>query len=350
MTGVIFMKHEFEVVVIGGGCIGSSVLFSLKERGHSQLALIDQGRRTTSATAQSGGMLRIFHEDPRHTLLATRSASKFLRLRREKILSGSNARSGSLYFFHHDRSSSFEASLRIMDDAGSCFEVIPPARGAKEFPQFNWSAKDLAVYESTGTHLDPLLFANELIKGSKAQTFEDSLVQQITYNDGHYKFQLGEKLIVTKQLVLAGGVGMLPLLHRLQINLPLVAKSITTYRSNDAMQSVDLCLPNYFDRETLEYGRFSNSSEMILSRLDPCRLKISTEQHHWEEHMGQDCYAPDRQGLITSLPDHPHLTVVSGWGGTGLKFALEIGDLVAERITTSPQRKEMLGELSIPTT
>ena len=59
-------SFDFDIAIIGGGCIGSSILYELCHRGFSNIVLIDHGRKTTSATANSGGMLRIFHENTEH--------------------------------------------------------------------------------------------------------------------------------------------------------------------------------------------------------------------------------------------------------------------------------------------
>jgi glycine/D-amino acid oxidase-like deaminating enzyme len=341
-------QHMFDIAVVGGGCIGSSILFSLKEHGYDNIALVDRGRSSTSATSQSGAMMRLFHEDPRHTMLAVKSAAHYRRLRRERIVTGSDLRSGSLYFFNRNRYPSFEASLRVMDDAGSCFEVIPPARGAKEFPQFNWEPSDLAIYESTGTHLNSLSFSNELITHSQAKLFDDEIVQNILHADGFYKIELENQVILAKQIILAGGVAMLPLLRKLGISLPLISKEIVIYRSK--REDNLFHLPNYFDRETFEFGRFSDPTELVMSDLKPKRLAFFEEPKEFTKHVAADCYAPDRQGFMISPPSQPNLLVVSGWGGTALKFALEIGQMVAQRLPVRSHRREGFYELSLPTT
>ncbi len=339
--------NEFDIVVIGGGCIGSSILFSLKEQGHNNIALIDRGRNSSSATAQSGAMMRLFHEDPRHTTLAVRSAVHHRRLRRERVVSGSDVRSGSLYFFNRNRYSTFEASLRIMDEAGSCFEIVTPARGMKEFPQFNWNPSDLAIYESTGNHLNAVGFSNELITHSEAKLFDDEMVQSISQVNSHYKIELENQIIRAKQVILAGGVAMLPLLKELGISLPLISKEIVIYRSR--CENRFLHLPNYFDRETLEFGRFSDPTEIALSVPEPRRLASLDNLNKWTRSTASDCYAPDRQGFMIAPPSHPHLLVVSGWGGTALKFALEIGHQVARNFPLYAQTKEVVYDLSLPT-
>ena len=43
----------------------------------------------------------------------------------------------------------------------------------------------------------------------------------------------------------------------------------------------------------------------------------------------EDCYSPNRQGVLGQVPGHRRLLLATGWGGTAFKFALEVGYRVA---------------------
>lgn len=320
------MNKPFDVVVVGGGCIGSSILHSLMLQGKKHVALVDRHRHTTSATANSGGMMRIFHEDPRHTQLAIQSTLLLKRYRSAGFIKTDLCCNGSLYFFDRRRYEQFEASMALMDDAGCSFEIVTPQSGRKDFPEFRWSDNDLAVYESTGKQIDPLLLNQELLRASEHQgatLFEDQHVHHITRTSHGYELHLEATSIYANQVVLAGGAAMIPLIHKLKISIPLVAKRLTSYLTANRPEYQHL--PNYFDRETLEYARFGMGTHMLFSKPLLERLHIPTEVGPFTEQTADDSYAPERQGFIYTPEDYPGLTVVSGWGGTAFKFALEIG-------------------------
>lgn len=341
--GKQIMKDKFDILVVGGGCIGSSILFALASRGEKHIGLVDSGRRTTSATANSGGMIRMFHENPQHTELAIRSSELLEKYRRDRCIDIDVKCNGNLYFFDRSRYKSFETSLSRMDDAGCCYEVISAIAGRKIFPEFLWNDDDMAVYESTGKHVDPLALVDELLSYSQsrsAQVFDDSDVLSIAVKNGDYQLILADRVLTAKKLILAGGARMLPLLATLDINLPLESKEIrtTVARASIAYET----MPNYFDRETLDYARFGGGDHVVLSSANASRLKLDEPPFVVAERTANDCYAPNRVGLIVSPSNHRNITVVSGWGGTAFKFALEIGRRTSDVVTHS-----ILGEEGI---
>lgn len=334
------MSKPFDVTVVGGGCIGSSILYSLMLQGKKNIALIDRNRQSTSATANSGGMMRVFHEDPRHTQLAIQSTMLLKRYRSTGQLKTDVCYNGSLYFFDRRRYETFEASMALMDEAGCSFEIVTPQSGRKDFPEFRWDDHDLAVYESTGKQISPTLLNQELLLACERQgatLLEDQHVYDITRNANGYELHLDGSSVLTDQVILAGGAGMLPLLRNLGVVTPLVAKRLTSYLTVNRPEY--LHLPNYFDRETLEYARFGNGSHILFSKPSLERLLIPSNLGPFTEQTADDCYAPDRQGLILAPPEYPGMTIVTGWGGTAFKFALEIGRTSAASVKQSSHER-----------
>lgn len=335
------MNNHFETLILGGGCIGSSILFALNRLGIKNTALVDSGLKTTSATSQSAGMLRSFHENPVHTELAIRSRQLLDTYRREESLHIKLVCSGSLYFFHKDRLEGFEKSLKIMQDNGCAYEIITPSLGQKEFSEFHWGDDDLAIYESNGTYLNPLMLVGELQSYSEAQgasIFSDTKIHHIELTDGRYHLVADGRTFSAKQLILAGGAAMLPLLRDIDIDLPLEDSQLSLFTSPSV--STKMSLPNYFDRETLEHGRLTPGCLPLISTQAPERLKCLGTDPNSIEIRASDSYAPGRLGLIVNPPGHPHMTVATGWGGTALKFSLEIGHRCAERLTSKSKKHQ----------
>jgi glycine/D-amino acid oxidase-like deaminating enzyme len=317
--------YEFDHVVIGGGCIGSSILSALTKIEAGSLALIDIGRKTTSATASSGGMLRVFHENPEHVKLAL--ANYHLLQKNYKSCVKPN---GSLYFFNPSRFAGHQASLALMAADNYPYEVLTRAQGAERFPYFHWQENEWAIYEPLGTHLDPAAFVEQMLSDSVqrgATLLEPFEVQRICPYLDRYRICCDEGTVTAKSLVLAGGARLIPRLYDLGLTLPLEVKTIKS-RVGKKMDS-DLILPNFFDRETLDFARLGPGPEVILSAVKTQRIKSPITTGSFEEKEAVDCYAPNRQGFIGVIPGHPRLTLATGWGGTAFKFALEVGQRVA---------------------
>ena len=343
------MIQSFDVIVIGGGCIGSSILYSLMLQGQKNIALVDSNRNSSSATANSGWMMRIFHEDPRHTQLAIQSTELLKRYRTAGLLKTDVCCNGSLYFFDRRRYEQFEPSMTLMDEAGCSFEIVTPQSGRRDFPEFRWSDNDLAIYESTGKQMSPTLLSQELLltcQRQGASVFDNHAVTNITRSDRGYEVHSERASLRSAQVILAGGAGMLPLLSQLNISTSLTAKRLTSYLADNRREY--LHLPNYFDRETLEYARFGNGKNVLFSQRSLERLLLPQDQTSFVEQTADDSYAPDRQGFILSPPQYPGMTIVSGWGGTAFKFALEIGRSSAATIQLTSSERTVLHAAGTP--
>jgi glycine/D-amino acid oxidase-like deaminating enzyme len=164
-------------------------------------------------------------------------------------------------------------------------------------------------------------------------------VQRLSIYADHYRISGDNQAVTTKTLILAGGARLIPRLRDLGLNLPLKEKMLTSYIAEkiDADEGI---LPNYFDRENLEYGRFSAGRNDYIS--NPKTQRILGQR--WSEPMksisANDCYAPHRLGFSGKIPGLPRLYLATGWGGTGFKFALEIGNRVANAVEADqPERR-----------
>jgi len=386
-------SYDFDITIIGGGCIGSSILHELTRRGFCNIGLIDCGRNSMSATVSSGGMIRVFHENPTHIELALGNYSLLKKYQASGVLKQRMMFNGSLYFFNKHRYIEFQKNLEIMDGANYPFEVFTTACGRKHFPQFLWNDNEWAIYEPQGTQLTPSLFTENLLTSSinaGAMILDDLSVLRFSHHRDYYRISGNEATITTKILILAGGARLLPRLKDLGLNLPLESKMITTYiaikskncipthyssippdnsnkniqktnadthlnKKRNGMEKTSLnneylnivepqttwFQPNYFDRETLNFACLGQASYVTLSSPEEQRLIDRPWERSYEEKSELDCYAPNRIGYAGQISGLPHLHLATGWGGTGFKFALEIGNHIATAIDLGkPERRQ----------
>ncbi len=329
-------SFEFDITIVGGGCLGASILFELTRLGFGNIGLLDKGRKTVSATASSGGMLRVFHESPEHLDLALSNHFRLKAFEAAGVFTEKMMANGSLYFFHKNRLEAYLDNINKMKVAGYPAEVVEAKEGSNRFPEYNWKTDELAIFEPLGTQLSPGQFTEDLLLGSQARganVVDNFEVLRIGSYLDRYRICGEESSVTTKILILAGGARLIPQLAALGLNLPFESVHITTHYA-EKIQS-DLVLPNYFDRETLSFGRFGGLGS--LDSVAPVILSDPEDQRmqkcFWREPIlkksNVDCYAPNRQGFAGRVPGLAGLIVASGWGGTGFKFALEVGKRVA---------------------
>ncbi|HXH30788.1 MAG TPA: FAD-dependent oxidoreductase [Bacteriovoracaceae bacterium] len=336
------MNYDFDTIILGGGSVGSSILFELSQCSKQRVALVDQGRYSAGATVHSGGMIRAFHESSDHVELALNSQKLLCEYQARGVLTEKSISCGNLYFFHKFRFSGYQQSLKMMEDAAHPFEVLSPIQGKRRFPEFNWKEDEWAIYEPTATHLNPMGFCQDLITQSMqngAKIFDHTEVTRLSRFRDQYKLFAGEKTFTCRILILAGGARMLPRLEDFGLSFPLEARTITSYTM---FKKPELNLPHFFDREKLEFGRMGLDPLMVMSDPETDRLVSRGWTKMIGKRQAQDCYAPNRVGLLGEVSGHSRLILATGWGGTAFKFSLGIGKKIAELIEeTLSERKRL---------
>lgn len=319
---------EFNGIIIGGGCVGASILAEASTR-VSHLALVDHGRMALSATAHSGGLMRVFHESIQHIELALGHQAllkDYVDL--DLLPSPKHAAAGGLYVFHRDRLANYHPGLRKMMEAQVPFEVLTHSQLVKRFSQFVWKEDDTAIFEPLAARMDPLSFTHYLLKESEsrgAKVFENFEVTRVCPYLDRYRVSGPQGTITARTVVLAGGARLLPLLRGLGLALDIEARELTSYLAEAPLLEG---APSIFDRETLHYGSFEKGFPTLLSTPDFNRL-ASKPFASFQKVVGMDAYAKGRQGFLGQVPGHRGLFIATGWGGTAFKFSLEIGRRIA---------------------
>lgn len=322
-------NQEFDIAIIGAGCIGSSIAYELTRRGYRNTVIIDNGRKHSSATASSGGMLRVFHENIEHVQLALNNFALLKKYQDRGILKEKHQPNGHLYFFNSRRYPHYAANFHKMESAGYAFEILTPVTGRAKFPQFKWSDDEWAVYEPLGTQLSPITFSDDLLSASQRSgltLFENFEVDRICHFRGQYKIFSQKTGVVAKTLILAGGARLLPHLTDLGISHSLKSNTLTVYHAEKKNEF--LTLPNYFDRETLDFARFGPGTHLIMGNPDSKRMNEIYWAGPLTEISAEDCYSPNRLGFAGFLMGQPRMMLATGWGGTAFKFSLEIGQRI----------------------
>lgn len=338
LDGARMRAQEFDTVILGGGCTGSTVAVELARRGYGAIGIVDSGREVESATANSGGMIRVFHESPDHVHMALRSRKMLDGYGKAGLLENGVTPNGCLYFFNKERYEGYQQNLKLMDEAGYRFEILTEVCGRKRFPEFRWKAGEWAVFEPEAAHLEPLAFASQMRKAAGgAVRMVEAEVQRIVHHRHEYRLFAGDQVVLAKTLVLAGGARMLPRLRDLGLNLPLEARPLSMFVA--PVQQSGPRRPNFFDRETLEFGRFGDPRNMVLSNPRTRRLLKRPARAEFKQRSALDCYAPGRHGFAGQVPGLPNLLVATGWGGTGFKFSFAIAEKIAKAVETlNPKR------------
>ena len=285
------MKTRFDVVIIGGGAVGSAAAFFLcKLAPQLKVLLLEKADDLGGgATGSWGSLLRVFSTLPQVSERATLSLPHFARFSEKVGEPLIFNQTGSLYFFKSfHRPLIYPRFEFISKVAQSPIEFIEFEEGRLRFPGYQWMPGDFAIYEVFAGFVEPASavwgWTNAAIKRGLSMMTR-SKVEEIRASgsgDAAVGVRLAEgSLIEAKSIVLAMGPWMMDSVVTKNIEpLPLlrVPIQINRYRS---LQPLPDRMPFFLDSETGSFGRIEGSDvlggyvEETLDSSDAFRQPMS---------------------------------------------------------------------------
>lgn len=168
------MKSEASVVVIGGGIVGSSILYHLVKAGWKDVVMVEKNELTSGSTCMAAGLLTQFNSSP--TLMRMRKYSSEMY---ESL--GAYDKVGSLRLASSkDQHLTLQRAVSTAKGVGLDVEMISPEEALKLMP---WaSPNDLysAVYLPNDGHIDPHGTTHAVAKAAKDLGAEINLNTRVT--------------------------------------------------------------------------------------------------------------------------------------------------------------------------
>jgi len=155
---------DVQVVIIGGGAMGTSLLYHLVKAGWSDVVLVEKNDLTHGSTWHAAGLCTHFAHNP--TIQELRATS--VRLYRDILPqeTGQNCgfhRSGAMRITRNpDRMDEFRHVAGLSDFTGYPLEVLTPERIAELHPLARLDGLLGGIYEPDDGHVDPSLATNAM--------------------------------------------------------------------------------------------------------------------------------------------------------------------------------------------
>jgi sarcosine oxidase, subunit beta len=356
-----------DVVVIGGGVIGCSISYFLSRLGISVTLVEAQKIGETGATANSGGILRVYDPDLSLAHLAMTGLSIF-RNWKELGLPGDSGytATGLLYLFSPTSTSIVKENLSQICNDSYPIELIPADEILHRFPQLKSSDWGGAIFEPKGGYGDCVRTAKSLAYGAKekgALLIEGSSVNEITVAlDQSYLVKTTSNYnLAANIVVLATGAYTPKLFSAIDIS----AKTIPApYLENS---SYSVAYPIIDENNTyvrpLTNNQFLCGSQKYEIIDDLTQLGLLQEEEIKDVRQrissllaseipfsyvggvkGIDGYTPNNKPLIGFGNKHPNLYFAVGFSGRGYKLSLAVGLGVAQQILSRIE-KTVIDEL-----
>ena len=217
------LPRETEVVVIGGGIVGTSAAYYLAWRG-VPVVLIEKGRVGGEQSSRNWGWCRQQNRDARELPLATKSLALWDRFRQELATDVGFRRCGLLYLSNDDAEIETWASwCRFAAGEGVISHALDSAAANERGAATGQSWRGGVFSESDGV-ADPSLAVPLIAKGIEAaggRVLQNCAVRGVLKEAGAVSGVVTERgEIKCRQVVMAGGAWASSFCHQLGIDFP----------------------------------------------------------------------------------------------------------------------------------
>ena len=256
------MKSHAQVVVIGGGVVGCSVIYHLTKLGMKDVVLIERSELTSGSTWHAAGGFHTLNADTNMAALQGYTIRLYRELEEITGQSCSLHHVGGITLAESPERFDFLKSARAMHrHMGLDTELITPEEIRKLSPITNTEGVLGGLYDPLDGHLDPSGTTHAYARAAQMQGAEISLRNRVLETnprtDGGWEVVTEQGTIVAENLVNAGGLWAREVGALAGIYLPLHPME-HQYFATDNIPAVferDQELPHVMDPEGESYLR-----------------------------------------------------------------------------------------------
>ncbi len=205
------MQSHARVVIVGGGCVGVNILYSLAKRGWTDIALLERTELTAGSTWHAAGLLPLYS----FSYSFGRIIAKTI-----EIYEGLEAETGQAVGFHkcgqlrvaetRDRMDEYLSYAAIAETQGVRAEILSPKQVKELWPLMEASPDLLgAVYNPDDGHIAPADVTQALAKGARnmgATIYRNTEVTGFAeLASGEWKVKTNQGDITCEHVVTASG-------------------------------------------------------------------------------------------------------------------------------------------------
>jgi sarcosine oxidase, subunit beta len=219
------LDRDAEIVIIGGGSSGSSILYHLAKRGVTNALLLERGAQIASGqTSRSTALLRSHYSIPTVAKMAWDSYQFFKRLEDEIPTSCGFHKTGLLVCGDAVTEKAMVANSGMLRSLGIISEVIDHEEAKRIEPYLNVPIFSVIISEPESGYADPSMtasaFANRAVElGAKVLT--NTNVQDFKKSSSGYDISTSNGNIRAKKIVVATGPWSKALFASLGIKVPI---------------------------------------------------------------------------------------------------------------------------------
>ena len=362
------MTVKAEAVIIGGGVVGTSILYNLASRGVKAPVLLERDTLGSGSTGRSSGAVRMHYSTTVNAYLAWQSFKVFQDF--DEIVGGGDVgfvKTGYMVFVPEDAVSGLEHNIAIQQAVGIDTRIISWEEAHELAPMFQFNDGEAFAWEPESGHADPsgtaLAYATRA-RELGAEVVLESAALDVDVSGGKVvAVTTATERYETDIAVVATGPWSSRFMSRLGFDLPLEATRHEVFLLRRPMDKLafhpggaDMANLTYFRPEGSDLTLVGNGNAEDIADPDDYNPRHNTDhlQDVWlrlarrlPEIADAELYT-GYAGLYTSTPDlHPvvdrvdgidGLYICTGYSGHGFKLAPAVGIVMAELILDGEAR------------
>jgi sarcosine oxidase subunit beta len=354
-----------DIIIIGGGCMGTSIALQLARCNAGKIVLLEKHEIASGATGRSSAIVRMHYAHEALARMAFRARTIFEDF--AEVVGGDCGfrRTGFLAMAGTADVETLKANVAMHRRIGIDAHVLMPADLAALEPRLMHAGVGAAAWEPDSGYADGHATTASYAAAARRQGVEirtGVTVRRIVADpQGIAAVECGDGAIAARTLVVAAGYRTRELLAPLGVDVPLtpVRHAIAIVQRSDGFGTThptisDRVLGSYYRPEggqltligtTAPYdghvdqeveadrpvppGELQTLSGRFLQRF-PAEGSAALRGGYTGVY---DC-SPDLQPMLGPVPSLPGLHVAVGFSGHGFKLSPVIGELIAEKIMT----------------
>ncbi len=333
-----------DAVIIGGGCMGTSVLYHLAVRGCTDVVLLEADALASGSTSKAAGGIRLQHADELNTRVTLRSLEEFTRFEELTGTPIGFKQVGYLFILDNDADMAFfRAASEQQQRLGIPTEVLGPEAAREHVPGLDLTGVVGATFCPLEGYATPEAVAQGYAVAARALGSRirvgERVIRILTEKDRVIGVETATGVISTEVVVMAAGVNSTELAAPLGFELPVIGEARTIYFTSetagvpdDAPLVIDFTSAFYFHREgnglifAGPHRELEDLSGRATARL-PAIADVPIERSWW----GFYEMSPDHNAMIGRAPIEG-LFYAAGFSGHGFMQSPAVGEYLAELV------------------
>jgi 4-methylaminobutanoate oxidase (formaldehyde-forming) len=358
-----------EVVIVGGGVVGSSIAYHLTKLGVTDVVLLERGKLTSGTTWHAAGLIMQLRSSHSLTELSRYNVQLYGRLEAETGQATGIKQNGTLSVARtKERMHETKRLATVAKSYDTEVHIIGPQEVKDLYPAINHEIIEGAIYIPKDCQTNPVDTTMSLIAGAKrrgTKVFEDTPVTSLQWlASRNYRVKTPSGEIKCQTLVLCAGLWTRDLAAQLGIHVPLYPCE-HMYVVTEPLDFVEPTLPVLRDPDGYVYIK-EDAGKLLVGSFEPQGKPLPMEklpfdaqfielQEDWDhfelpftkameilpplEHAGigkfmngPESFTPDLLFVLGEAPGYPNCFVAAGFNSEGVEFAPGAGRAMAEWI------------------